>query len=271
MKKRVLAFVLAAVMAFTAFPAVNVSAAGCDVYTTAKAAKSAKLKITKVAADVDKAEYYGLKYTWSKVSGAKYQYRFKTADSAEYSKIKATKKNSASAQFMSYENITFQVRSVKTVNGQKKVGAWTTKKLKAAKIDSILSKAMNLQDGYLKNGLVYQGGLYASDKNHSDCDLDIALFNYGKVDHEMCYIIKQNGKVVTYGYFETESKKLSDGTEYTAIKAPVDGKADTYDYYGYVFTDVEGGSGYVITKDGKKVVAKEIDVTVAWEIQKEAY
>ncbi len=265
MKKKLMALVMAVVMAVTVIPAGTVFAADNTLIST-NTAKSEKLKITKVKV-LDPDEKYVLSYTWSKVSGVKYQYRYKTADTAEYYKAKTTKKNSAKISFESYDNITFQVRTVKTVDGKKTYSKWATKKLKATKVDKMLGEALNLQEGYIKNGLIYIGGLYASDKNHSDCDLDVLLFAYVSQTNPTCYILQQGGKVITYGYLETEAKKLSDGTEYTAIKVPgadVNGKDEEY---GYVFQEVENGSGYVITKDGTKVSAKDIYVDNAWEIQ----
>ena len=131
---------------------------------------------------------------------------------------------------------------------------------------------LNLNEGYVEQGLIYVGGLYASDANNSSCDLDIALFSYISQTNDICYIIRQGEKIIEYGYLETEAKTLSDKTEYTAIKtteASTNGKAETY---GYVFDDkVENGAGYVITAAGKKVKAKEMSVESAWELQKEAY
>ena len=135
----------------------------------------------------------------------------------------------------------------------------------------MLEKQLNLNEGYVEQGLIYVGGLYASDANNSSCDLDIALFSYISQTNDICYIIRQGGKIIEYGYLETEAKTLSDKTEYTAIKtteASTNGKAETY---GYVFDDkVENGAGYVITADGKKVKAKDMSLEVAWELQAEA-
>ncbi|MCR5099191.1 MAG: hypothetical protein K6B14_09610 [Lachnospiraceae bacterium] len=268
MKKRIIAFIMAMVMAVTAAPAgVAFAANNAVVSTNVKAAKNGALKITSVKA-LDPGKQYNFKYTWSKVDGAKYQYRYKTADSADYSKVKTTKKNSAKISYLSYSDVTFQVRTVKTVDGKKKYGKWVTKELTAKKVDKMLAQALNLKDGYVKNGLIYVGGLYASDKNNSSCDLDIALFAYVSQTSDICYIIQQNGKIINYGYLKTEAQKLSDGTEYTAIKSGSDSSTGKEETYGYVFDDkVEGGAGYVITADGKKVVAKEMDVQAAWDIQ----
>ncbi len=265
MKKKLLALVMAVLMAVTVIPAGEVFAADNNLIST-NTAKSEKLKITKVKV-LDPDEQYVLSYTWSKVSGAKYQYRYRTADTADYFKVKTTKKNNAKISFESYDNITFQVRTVKTVDGKKKYSKWVTKKLKAAKVDEMLGEALNLKEGYIKNGVIYIGGLYASDKNHSDCDLDILLFAYVSQTNPTIYIIQQGGKVINYGFLETEPKKLTDGTEYTSIKSPGTGANGKDEAYGYVFQEVENGSGYVITKDGKKVSAKDIDVSVAWEVQ----
>lgn len=269
MKKRILAFVMAVAMAVTVLPSGTVLAANDTLISTKT--ESAKLKIKKVATTEPGADKYGMKYTWSKVKGAKYQYRFKTAKDADYSKVKTTKKTSAKISFLTYQDITFQVRTVKTVNGKKQTGKWVTKKLSSAKVDKMLEKQLNLNEGYVEQGLIYVGGLYASDANNSSCDLDIALFSYISQTNDICYIIRQGGKIIEYGYLETEAKTLSDKTEYTAIKtteASTNGKAETY---GYVFDDkVENGAGYVITADGKKVKAKEMSLESAWELQAEA-
>ncbi len=266
MKKRLLALVMAVMMAFTFVPAGDVFAANA-VAASEKAAKSSTLKITSVKTTDPSADNYGLVFKWNKVDGVKYQYRYRTADSADFFKAKVTKKNSAKISFLSYENITFQVRTVKTTDGQKVYGKWATKKLKAERIDKMLCKQLNLKDGYVKNGLIYIGGLYASDKNHSDCDLEISLFAYLSQTNTTLYIISKGAKVVTYGYLENKPAKLSDGTEYTAITAPMTGKDGKDETYGYVFTEVENGTGYVITADGQKVVAKDMDVSYAWDIQ----
>jgi uncharacterized protein YxeA len=272
MKKRVLVMMMAAVMAVTALPTGTALAANnTTVVSTEKAAKTTKAKatkVTKVAALDPSEDNYNMQISWSKVKGAKYQYRFKTADDAEYSKVKTTKKNSATISFLSYGDITFQVRTVQTVNGKKQTSKWATKELTAAQVDKKLAKALNLQDGYIKNGLIYVGGLYASDMNNSSCDLDVLLFSYISQTNDICYIIQQGGKVINYGYLETEAKKLSDGTEYTAIKSPATSSTGKEETYGYVFDEkVENGAGYVITAQGKKVKAKEMSVESAWEIQ----
>lgn len=243
----------------TAFTAQTVAAASTQ-------ALKGKVKISSTKALDSK---FGLKYTWKKVAGAKYQYRYKLADSADYSKAKNNKGTSVSIDLSNgYENVSFQVRAFKKVNGKKTYTKWTTKTLETSKVDSMLCKALNYEVGYIKGGIVYQGGLYASDAEHSDCDLDIAVFTVGATaDGKPCYVIRQGGRIVSYGYFETSTKKLEDGTEYTSITVPADGENGERTF-GYCF-DEDLASGFVVTEDGVKVKAKPIDVSVGWEMMEE--
>lgn len=254
--KRILAGLLLGAMVITAGPVMSADAAPA-VVSTAKAAKSAGVTGLKTAYDVSST--YDLTYSWKKVSGVKYQYRYKLADDADFSKVKTTKKNSAKISFESYDNVTFQVRTVKTVDGKKTVSKWTKKTLKASTIDKKLCKAMGLEDGYVKNGVRYLGGLYSTE-NDTNGELSVLLFNYGSVDKPTIYIVYQKGKVVDYGSLKSEEAKLSDGTVYNKLTT---GDNQTY---GYVF-DTDPSTGYVITQAGKKLKANAADVSYAWDIQ----
>ena len=263
MKKKILAMVLAAVMALSIAPVNAVNAASASLISTNESsAKVSKVTGIKVAGTT-KGDNFALKYSWKKLSGVKYQYRYKTADTADYSKVKTTKSTKATVSFPSYGEVTFQVRAVKTVDGKKVTGAWATKKLSSKKVDKILSKALGIKDGYLKNGVRFEGGLYSND---GKTDLDIAIFISGASKDNVVYIIRENGKIVDYGMDITATTdKLSDGTEYVKLACKV-GEAQKDATYGYNFE-----KSFLVTSTGAKVSAVEIsDPDYAWNIQKMA-
>ena len=135
-----------------------------------------------------------------------------------------------------------------------------SKKLSAKKVDKILSKALSIKDGYLKNGVRFEGGLYSND---GKTDLDIAIFISGASKDNVVYIIRENGKIVDYGMDITATTdKLSDGTEYVKLACKV-GEAQKDATYVYNFE-----KSFLVTSTGAKVSAVEIsDLDYAWNIQ----
>lgn len=87
----------------------------------------------------------GLKYTWSKVSGAKgYEYRYNLfaneEGAEEHYTTKTTTKTTVKIGFQDYEDVDFQVRAYKTVKGKKVYGEWDAMKLTAAKLDVLMEE-----------------------------------------------------------------------------------------------------------------------------------
>ena len=236
-------------------------AAAASETKEAAAESAGQVKITKVAT-TDPGEEYGLEYTWDQIEGATYEYRYKLADTADYFEAKATTETSAEISFSSYGEVSFQVRARVTAGGSKQYTEWTTKTLNASEVDTMLCEALNLEEGYVKNGIRYIGGLYASDQAHSDCDLDIALFTYGAIDKDLILVLSQNGRILDYGMLETKAAQLEDGSEYTQIVSSADGNAKTYGYY----FDMADESGFVVTSDGTKVKAKLMHYSAAWDL-----
>ncbi len=264
MKKRILAMVMAAVMAMTFVPVnvANAAEASAITSTAKSAAKVAKVKSLKAEAAI--TSEYGLKYSWKKVSGAKYQYRVRTAKGADFSKIKTTNKNTAKVSLPSYGEVTFQVRAVKTVDGKKVKSAWTTKKLSSTKLDRMMEKACGVSEGYIKDGVRFEGGMYSSDNSASE--LAIAIFRNSPSNDSIVYVIREAGKIVDYGTAITAKQaKLADGTEYVQLSCKINGTKDAT--YGY---NLE--KGFMVNASGKKLNAKEIaDLDYAWDIMSMAY
>lgn len=103
------------------------------------------------------------------------------------------------------------------------------------------------------NQIVYMGGLYAAD---GESDINLALFKSSGTP----VVIIQEGSNIYYGEFITEDATLEDGREY--VKITVEDKV-----YGYHFND--DMTGFVVDQDGKAHDAKELDESVAMDMQKE--
>lgn len=103
------------------------------------------------------------------------------------------------------------------------------------------------------NEIVYMGGLYAAD---GQSDINLALFKSSGTP----VVIIQEGSNIYYGEFITEDATLEDGREY--VKITVEDKV-----YGYHFND--DMTGFVVDQDGKAHEAKELDESVAMDMQKE--
>lgn len=101
--------------------------------------------------------------------------------------------------------------------------------------------------------IVYMGGLYAAD---GESDINLALFRSSGTP----IVIVQEGSNIYYGEFTTEDATLEDGREY--IKFTVEDKV-----YGYHFYD--DMTGFVVDQDGKAHESKELDESVARDMQKE--
>lgn len=262
--RKILAVILAATMIFTVCPAGTVKAAGKEAESS-RAAKTKVAKVTnlKAKATVDNG-IYEMKYSWKAVKGAKYQYRYKTAYDASYSKKKTVKNTKTSVTFLSYEDLTFQVRAVKTVKGKKQYSAWTTKTLTSEKIDEMFTKVMGLKAGQIRDGIIYHWGLYAEDPANPDCDLMICNFTSGVVmTGEIVYIIYKNGTIDYYGDCERDILELSGGRNAVSLKVPAQG--ENRPEYTVAYIQEENG-GVLITEDGKEVAAKNVDMEEAWEL-----
>ena len=89
----------------------------------------------------------GLKYTWSKVSGAKgYEYRYNLfagdEDAANNGTTRTTSKTTVKIGFQDYEDVAFQVRAYKTVKGKKVYGEWDSVKLTKKKLDVLMKEEL---------------------------------------------------------------------------------------------------------------------------------
>lgn len=262
--RRFLAVVMAAVLLVTACPAGVVNAAEKQA---AQSNRVLKTKVTnlKVKATVENGSYE-LKYSWKTVKGAQYQYRYKTADDAKYTAKKTVKSAKKSITFLSYGNVTFQVRAVKTIKGKKQYSAWTTKKLTSAKIDGMFTKAMGLEKGQIKDGVIFMWGLYADDKDNPNCDLMICNFLTGPVmTGDIVYIIFKDGKIDYYGDCERDTLELSGDRYGVTIKVP--GQGDDHPEYtlGYC-QNASDKDGVLINEEGKEILAKGVDMDEAWEM-----
>jgi hypothetical protein len=259
--KKFLAAMLAATMMITACPT--------HVVMATRRGLSQKIAGITAKANVDNG-YYEVDYSWKAVKGAKYQYRYKLADSSFYGKIEETTKAKAAVDLGSYSDVTFQVRAYKTVNGVKHYSVWTSKRIRETALDKMFEKARGMENGYIKGGITYQYGLKAEDPTNPDCDLTIAVFSNGMVQTgEIAYIVYKNGKIDSYGMFETEIKTLPNSEEgYVEIKVPEQGEDRPAYTVGY-YVSADFSKNLVVTEDGKFVVAKEISLEKAWELQQE--
>jgi len=265
--KRFLATALVATMLVSACPMGMTKAAELPIEEASRGLSKAVSGV-KADATVDNG-IYEVKFQWNTMKGAKYQYRYKLADSAAFEEIKSTSKTKASITFGGYSNITFQVRAVKTVNGVKQYSVWTTKKLKASAVDSMFEDACGLKPGYIKGGIIYQGGWKAADPKNPDCDLTIAIFTVGMVQTgDIMYIVYRDGKIDYYGILDGDSKTTADGKEYMELAVPEQGEDRPAYTVGYGFT-ADFSDSYLITAEGKTVKADELGLKDAWKLQEE--